>query len=419
MPMGRNSELIIHMAPCERSGAALLRTRIAQGRRKIGAWCCCCRGQLMSRKINFTIKLFAIALGLLLIVVPSLYAAEQNKIASFSSGADLFPVRTKARPCYDAFIDKKGEIVLKTPYAATWRFFDGLCLVRKPTGREFGGEDLGFIDTKGNLVIRREAGTSLPHHIYGPFSEGLARISTATGDGFIDRKGKMVIPPKEYQEVWGFNDGMCAVRVKGRYGFIDKNGKMAVPPRYTSVRNFHEGLAVVKINGKSGFVDKAGNLVIPCKYTEVGDFDGGFACVRQDSSCGLIGKNGTFGIEISSKYSACGNFSEGLWPVKITKTKEWCYLDSTGRTIVPPAKYEVAGIFKNGLAPVVVYKKYGFINRAGAMVIAPKFDAINTFFEHGLALVTAKGMPGAEYGAYIDETGKIVWSMLPVGMVLK
>ena len=67
-----------------------------------------------------------------------------------------------------------------------------------------------------------------------------------------------------------------------------------------------------------------------------------------------------------------------------------------------PAKFDEAGMFDGGLAPVRVGGKFGYTNRTGEMVIAPQFDFAGRFAE-GLA---AAGIGSKE--GYIDKSGKFV-----------
>ena len=48
--------------------------------------------------------------------------------------------------------------------------------------------------------------------------------------------------------------------------------------------------------------------------------------------------------------------------------------------------------------------KWGFVDKAGKFVIAPKFDGA-TQFNDGLALVKT-----GEKESYVDKTGKTVWT---------
>src|SRR4051812_29811116 len=56
-----------------------------------------------------------------------------------------------------------------------------------------------------------------------------------------------------------------------------------------------------------------------------------------------------------------------------------------------------------GLFPVVVGGKWGYIDKAGKIVINPQFDGATRFAKGGLAEVYMAGRVG-----YIDKSGKLV-----------
>jgi WG containing repeat len=61
--------------------------------------------------------------------------------------------------------------------------------------------------------------------------------------------------------------------------------------------------------------------------------------------------------------------------------------------------------FSEGLAAAKTDKLFGYVDRAGAWVIPPRYLWVRPF-QQGLAWV---GEPGSK-GAYIDPTGKVVWT---------
>jgi len=63
-----------------------------------------------------------------------------------------------------------------------------------------------------------------------------------------------------------------------------------------------------------------------------------------------------------------------------------------------------------GLFPVVVNGDYGYINGAGKIVIAPKYQSAGEFKE-GLALVIPKEKP--KNACFIDVNGKVVIELPP------
>jgi hypothetical protein len=78
------------------------------------------------------------------------------------------------------------------------------------------------------------------------------------------------------------------------------------------------------------------------------------------------------------------------------------YIDKAGKIIIPP-RFDYARDFSEGLASVQIGDKYGCIDKAGKIVIPPQFDFINKF-KNGLAEITLDRLEKGK----IDKTGKIV-----------
>ncbi len=86
----------------------------------------------------------------------------------------------------------------------------------------------------------------------------------------------------------------------------------------------------------------------------------------------------------ASGYESAGGFSEGLAPV-FSSRKGWGFIDKTGDLVIAP-KFESALGFSEGLAAVLLNDKWGFINRSGSLVIDHQFDWVADFSE-GVAVV--------------------------------
>jgi WD40 repeat protein len=271
--------------------------------------------------------------------------------------------------------------------------------------------------------------------------------------GYIDRSGKIIVEPRfEYAEE--FSEGLGAVKVDGRWGFVDGSGKLVIEASYSSARPFSEGLARVHVGGEKnsrlgqwGFIDRSGAVVIQPQFRDVGiaesvhDFHDGLAMIEVDFLKGFIDKQGN--IVISPRFTYAYPFSEGLASVSERHGEKWGYIDKTGAWVIPP-KFEWGSMFSEGLAPVSlqavcgyidrtgemklrpdfqtaetdcavvwgsfdgglsrwrVYDKFGFINKAGELVIKPQFDLTFNFSE-GLAFVEKNG----KYG-FVDQTGRLV-----------
>src|SRR5438876_6749370 len=84
---------------------------------------------------------------------------------------------------------------------------------------------------------------------------------------------------------------------------------------------------------------------------------------------------------IKPQFDDARGFSDGLAPVKISG--KWGYIDKTGGVVITP-QFNDAEDFSEGLAAVEVGSNVGYINKTGTLVIKPQFDAGGKFSE-GLA----------------------------------
>lgn len=102
---------------------------------------------------------------------------------------------------------------------------------------------------------------------------------------------------------------------------------------------------------------------------------------------------GTWVIE--PRFDDAGVFEDGLAPVKLGG--KWGFINREGKCEIP-YKYEFASSFNYGLARVVLYEKYGFIDKTGKTIIPLKYTYASDFTD-GLAVVKYDGKSG-----YIDKS---------------
>jgi hypothetical protein len=93
--------------------------------------------------------------------------------------------------------------------------------------RVYDGKKCGAIDIWGKTVIKCR------YQFIGDFSEeGLAHVKSYDKFGFIDRRGKIIIP-SEFADAEPFNAASSLARVKlfgsDEWAFIDKVGNLLVP----------------------------------------------------------------------------------------------------------------------------------------------------------------------------------------------
>jgi len=200
---------------------------------------------------------------------------------------------------------------LLTETGYDWEAHEGLIVAEKLGWR-------GFLDESGHVAI------PFVYSFAWAFREGLARVSSDEGKGFIDRTGAWVIGPFEgFDAVLDdFSEGLAPFGLRtawkrageGRvgvyvHGFIDKNARIVIQPAYERVRRFREGRAAVKRDGLWGFIDRSGGVVVEPRFMSVGGFSEGLACVEVDGLWGFIDVEGT--MAIAPQFAAAHWFHDG------------------------------------------------------------------------------------------------------------
>ncbi len=238
-------------------------------------------------------------------------------------------------------IDTSGNIVLPFIYSELGKFENGLAPMSLDS-------IFGFVDRNGTLKIKS-------FYTPPPFSEGLSFTDdTATrydpdtqgdttysgmccGDFIIDTSGT-ILGKYKYGQHGDFHDGLAAAKDNSLMGFINKKGKVVVPIQYDFATSFKNGTAAVSFRGsyffRCGIIDKKGRWVIPCKYEDLSNFsDDGIACAKMNGKYGFINRSGRWVVpNIYDDYNGMPDGKDGLIPVK--KDGIWGYIDKTGKRIL-------------------------------------------------------------------------------------
>src|SRR5262245_43011234 len=103
--------------------------------------------------------------------------------------------------------------------------------------------------------------------------------------GFMDRSGRVVIPPR-FVKVYPFTEGLAAAQEGELWGYIDPKGEWVIKPAFAMAGLFHERRASVRrtFADKYAFIDERGNVVIPAQFDCVEDFENGVARVGVETT---------------------------------------------------------------------------------------------------------------------------------------
>jgi len=213
------------------------------------------------------------------------------------------------------------------------------------------------------------------------------------------------------------------LRVSPRYGgeidyhqsgIFTMDGKWLVEPgRYGQIRDFGpDGLAVVGssfywYNSQYGVIDAQGREVLAPVYDSVclgGDGIIAAYSEKEDAYSLFDAQGNPLGQFSAPGLQICG-VREDLALYQEEESQLWGYLDLEGKVVIP-ARFEMAGLFYDGLAAVVMGGKTGYIGHSGTPTIPCQFEAIDYYedrhFQDGAAIVT----DSEGYELVIDRTGK-------------
>ncbi len=108
-------------------------------------------------------------------------------------------------------------------------------------------------------------------------------------------------------------------------------------------------------------------------------------------------------LVIAANFEAAGVFHKGSAPVRVDG--KWGLIDTQGKWVLAPTFTEIGMYSAEGLLPVKMDDKYGFINYLGTPITEFKYDAVKPFAD-GLAAVRINNQWG-----YIHPDGK--WYITP------
>ncbi|HEX4795188.1 MAG TPA: WG repeat-containing protein [Humisphaera sp.] len=254
-----------------------------------------------------------------------------------------------------------------------------------------------YIDRQGRLVIQRDFSWGKP------FSDGRAIVGIEKRVVIIDRQGREVFGSC-WDEIHPYSEGLAAVKKDEKWGFVDLDGRVAIEPKYDSVTAFSEGLAGCELgrselksgtlsralHGRRGFIDRRGNVVIRIEWLDAYSFHDGRALV---CTGGVMAPNAFWNNRETLHY------------------KKYGYIDRTGKLVID-GNYMLPHPFSEGRAIVqmdsrIASGRYGYIDTNGRQIV-PIWYSSATAFKDGLATVTLRGRKNRGKHFVIDPDGNVV-----------
>ncbi|MES2760566.1 MAG: WG repeat-containing protein [Bacteroidota bacterium] len=224
--------------------------------------------------------------------------------------------------------------------------------------------------------------------------------------GFKDENGDVIITPK-FKHAYNFQNDYSIVEMKTGKGMINNKGDLILEPIYDYIYDDVNGFLQIEKNNLYGLAKTDGTIAVPVQYNDTGEFWEGLVWVERNDFVGYVDENHK--TVVPFKFDWCGNFSEGLASATQYAQEEgqkdiYGYIDKTGNYVITFDDYDEAGEFKEGLAPVSIDDKFGFINKQGKFICERIYHSAGNFVQ-GLSCVQLED--GGKWG-YADKTGKLV-----------
>ena len=300
--------------------------------------------------------------------------------------------RLTCEDCSWGYMDTAGKTVIPTEYAFARPLTNGVAMVACE-GK------WGALDAKGRTLIpcRYDAVSFLENT-----DQQVIKVYRETERfGLIDTLGRLAVD-LQYEEIGRYAEGRLAVQRRNKWGFVDARGREVIPCRFQAVQAFSEGVAAVKLNNKWGYIDKQGSTVLPFEYEQAGAHSGGYFPVKQGMEARYVDERGA--DRLPDRYEAVTPFDQDLAWVRLDN--KWGLIDRAGKWLARPRYLLIRGFEENGLALVrygAQMSRYGLVDRRGQLVTpANGYAEIRSYYE-GYAAVKVK-----EQWGFLDRAGQLV-----------
>lgn len=216
----------------------------------------------------------------------------------------------------------------------------------------------------------------------------LAVRDNGTPVALLNRQGTKTADLFAYDAVLAshFRHGLLPVRQGRRVGYINAQGRVVIPIIYDSLggsqwaRAANNERIVVKKSGKFGVIDTQNRTIIAFDdtITNISDYQNSRATITHASGSYSVDKQGrqvTQDSLPSDDELLWIDGNEGSEPIftPILQNGKWGFADSRNVVVIMPVFDEVR-FYHMGLAGVRQGTHWGFINKAGQLVIDFRFD---------------------------------------------
>lgn len=308
-----------------------------------------------------------------------LYIESEDNIACYNLYDKMNKRAVKSEYVDNCIKEIEYSFYLKGAYVDVGIYSDGFCPV-------VDEERMGYTDLTGSMII------SAGYDKVGYFSEGLAPVVDSEGSAyFIDTEGNkkhVVLNVEDVQELTMINEGVFALYNGKSWGYYNLNHKYLFG-EYEAVSSIGNGIAAVKESDKWYLIDKSGKKISDTGYDKVIADEKGVVYrnerifVQKDNNYYMVDDSGK---QIADNtYEDADMFRDETYAA-VQVGGKWGFINKAGEMVIEP-QYEEARSFSNGFAAVKYDDMWGFIDEKGNPVIEAQFEGAKDFNTSGCAYV--------------------------------
>lgn len=314
------------------------------------------------------------------IVVPCIYTTADQELTEVTIVSNAIGY---------GVIKESGEKIIPCIYEDIKRNFLDLFLVKK-------NGLFGVINNDGKLVIPIVYTERFRFGV-----DGVAKLHTKDGDGFIDFRGNLLVPCKYFIKAEYLTDFTIIQDADNKYGVVDPTGAFIIPlGMYDEIDPILSGFASVKKLNKWGAVDNVGKLIIPTTYLQKLEIFEGKIKVKSEKGEGFLNSAGK---EIIASNYIIKDSKLTDFTIIQDEYKNYGVVDEKGAFIIPLKLYEEIKPLSNGVACVKLQGKWGAINRNGKLIIpAVYYYPFSFYYNYAKVRLSEKGGDG-----FIDNNGAV------------
>lgn len=277
---------------------------------------------------------------------------------------------------------KKRYAMLQYTFSEVYIRTDDLYNFRNDSAVIVNDDRYGLVNRQGKTILKAQyqwAGALSGDRNYIPVLK----------DGqyyFADTRGYRVEVPREGMAVEALGvlcNGVAPAKINGSYGYINEKFEELSNFQWEDATVIQNQVGAVKSNGKWAVIDSKYNQLTDYIYDDIKVDEYGYCSIssrifaKTDKGYVMLNEKG---VQVSEQIFEDAVPFLSSEPTAVKLNGRWGFADTDGNLVVE-ARFDNAGPFSGGLAPVQSGSSWGYINLQGEMVIEPDYLEAKSFYK--------------------------------------